>query len=118
MIPDVNEPEDQTFGDIVWIQFKKNRVAYWSLWRPPYLFSFLFLGFVVFCFLGCYFPCVLGSLSPLVLESLSPKLLVALGSLCPGVVVPLGPRALGPRTLGGSIENLIQTILYRTLCKP
>ena len=35
MIPDVNEPEDQTFGDIVWIQFKKNRVAYWSLWGIP-----------------------------------------------------------------------------------
>ena len=38
MIPDVNEPEDQTFGDIVWIQFKKNRVAYWSLWGLGFLF--------------------------------------------------------------------------------
>jgi len=38
MIPDTNEPEDQTFGDIVWIQFKKNRVAYWSLWGLGFLF--------------------------------------------------------------------------------
>ncbi|MAY81633.1 MAG: ABC transporter permease [Deltaproteobacteria bacterium] len=38
IIPDVNEPEDQTFGDIVWIQFKKNRVAYWSLWGLAGLF--------------------------------------------------------------------------------
>jgi len=38
MIPDVNEPEDQTFGDIVWIQFKKNGVAYWSLWGLGVLF--------------------------------------------------------------------------------
>lgn len=38
MIPDTNEPEDQTFGDIVWIQFKKNKVAYWSLWGLGFLF--------------------------------------------------------------------------------
>ena len=31
-------PEDQTFGDIVWLQFKKNRVAYCSLWGLAGLF--------------------------------------------------------------------------------
>ncbi len=38
MLPDVAQPEDQTFGDIVWIQFKKNRVAYCSLWGLGVLF--------------------------------------------------------------------------------
>ena len=32
-------PEDQTFGDIVWLQFKKNRVAYCSLWGLAGLFA-------------------------------------------------------------------------------
>jgi len=34
----VAPPEDQTFGDIVWLQFKKNRVAYCSLWGLAGLF--------------------------------------------------------------------------------
>jgi peptide/nickel transport system permease protein len=38
LLPDVAPPEDQTFGDIVWIQFKKNRVAYCSLWGLGGLF--------------------------------------------------------------------------------
>ena len=38
LLPDVAPPEDQTFGDIVWIQFKKNRVAYVSLWGLAGLF--------------------------------------------------------------------------------
>ncbi|MEC9390897.1 MAG: ABC transporter permease [Myxococcota bacterium] len=38
LLPDVAPPEDQTFGDIVWIQFKKNRVAYVSLWGLGALF--------------------------------------------------------------------------------
>ena len=38
LLPDVAPPEDQTFGDIVWIQFKKNRVAYCSLWGLSSLF--------------------------------------------------------------------------------
>jgi len=38
MLPDVAQPEDQTFGDIVWIQFKKNRVAAFSLWGLGALF--------------------------------------------------------------------------------
>ena len=38
MLPNVDQPEDQTFGDIVWIQFKKNRVAYFSLWGLGALF--------------------------------------------------------------------------------
>jgi peptide/nickel transport system permease protein len=35
----VAPPEDQTFGDIVWLQFKKNRVAYCSLWGLAGLFA-------------------------------------------------------------------------------
>ena len=38
LLPDVAPPEDQTFGDIVWIQFKMNRVAYCSLWGLGGLF--------------------------------------------------------------------------------
>jgi len=38
MLPNVAQPEDQTFGDIVWIQFKKNRVAAFSLWGLGALF--------------------------------------------------------------------------------
>ncbi len=38
LLPDVAPPEDQTFGDIVWIQFKKNRVAHFSLWGIGVLF--------------------------------------------------------------------------------
>ena len=38
LLPDVAPPEDQTFGDIVWLQFKKNRVAYFSLWGLGALF--------------------------------------------------------------------------------
>ena len=38
LLPDVAPPEDQTFGDIVWLQFKKNRVAYCSLWGLAGLF--------------------------------------------------------------------------------
>lgn len=38
LLPDVAPPEDQSFGDIVWIQFKKNRVAYCSLWGLSSLF--------------------------------------------------------------------------------
>jgi len=35
------DPEDRdlTYGDIVWTQFKKNRVAYWSLWGLLVLFT-------------------------------------------------------------------------------
>ena len=39
LLPDVAPPEDQTFGDIVWLQFKKNRVAYCSLWGLAGLFA-------------------------------------------------------------------------------
>ena len=38
LLPDVAPPEDQTFGDIVWLQFKKNLVAYVSLWGLGGLF--------------------------------------------------------------------------------
>jgi len=38
LLPDVAPPQDQTFGDIVWLQFKKNRVAYFSLWGLGALF--------------------------------------------------------------------------------
>ena len=31
-------PQDQTFGDIVWLQFKKNRIAHCSLWGLAGLF--------------------------------------------------------------------------------
>ena len=34
----VEEEEDLSFGDIVWGQFKKNRVAYASLWVLILLF--------------------------------------------------------------------------------
>jgi len=34
----INNVEDVTYGDIVWGQFKKNRVAYWSLWGVVALF--------------------------------------------------------------------------------
>jgi peptide/nickel transport system permease protein len=39
MLPNVETQEDQTFGDIVWIQFTKNRVSYWSLWALGSLFA-------------------------------------------------------------------------------
>ena len=32
------EGEDLTFGDIVWVQFKKNRVSYGALWMLGLLF--------------------------------------------------------------------------------
>jgi peptide/nickel transport system permease protein len=34
----INAVEDVTYGDIVWGQFKKNTVAYWSLWGVATLF--------------------------------------------------------------------------------
>jgi peptide/nickel transport system permease protein len=39
LLPDVAPPQDQTFGDIVWLQLKGNRVAYFSLWGLACLFT-------------------------------------------------------------------------------
>lgn len=33
------EDQDLTYGDIVWTQFKKNRVAYWALWALALLIA-------------------------------------------------------------------------------